>query len=282
MSGGSLPLPLLEPSSWELAPSTAVTPLAVVVDVGGPLRKFYDSLANTPGAVAWVDLEAFRGESIQARLRIEAAAAWLGAHQDVDVILSGGKTAEYDRVFGARRGLRLSAPGDVSAPTLEAWARAIDPELTIETAEALVRYAREFPEARVRPWDGLRFFAGFLRHARAEGALSFARGWAKAHALHSPQDEAAERLSLQRSETMLNPTAQLVTASRGIECFWRADGKLSQLELDPVSASLIDELHEGGRVPIAALVVKAAGPAKATPSEIEQRVGVLRERLLLL
>jgi hypothetical protein len=280
-----LPFPLLEPDRWprELP---GLVPLELVISVGGPLREYFDEVALLPGSAVRVSLASFRGQtgSIQTRLRVEEAAKWLIAQRVSRLALVDGSLEDFFAVFGSvlpARPFELVAVAPMVS-SLESWALAFAPALAAEALKALAAYAKEFPQAKENPWEGLRFFSGFLKTRKVDGAVIFARGYAQAQALHSPQGEATERASLRDGETMLNPTLQLVSSASGVEGFWRSEGKLKSKQLDRPAAGLIDELHEGGRVALADLLARASQHSGASIAETEATAAALKMFGLLL
>jgi hypothetical protein len=143
------------------------------------------------------------------------------------------------------------------------WAAALYPKLLLEMsvptlASRLLAYWDEYPTAVWAPWQGLAYFAGFIRldqsvRNSAKLAELAALDWATYQALFSPHDELSEELKLKESTLLVNPAAQIVAFSKQnqMRAFVR-DGRknwlLQQSALQWQDAAAIDELQENPRI----------------------------------
>lgn len=200
--------------------------LDLICDVGGPLLNFYERVAGCPQTVFRVVTHNMADYDPQTEPLVDVMNSWRQRFPHCQLMSVG----DADR--------RIS---------LSAWAEAIDPALSAPDFAALEDYRNELPESSLRSWSGLRFFSGFLRKRSQPSAERFAGAWAAVSALHSPQDEVHEQERLLAGETLLNPTAHVVTGVSQMQCYWRWRGELCEQRFEMASAALVDEFYETGR-----------------------------------
>ena len=276
------PVPLLVPEKWPspgVWDSVWVLPIDVASFAGGPLKAYFETIQKK-STFAWFVPKNFltsdrsthqkrtRTEpSVEMKLRRECALEMILEHPGKGLILEDA-TAE---------GLHHSVPGLAELPILEmqrgdlaqspsAWAKAIYSIFWQAVGDGraekiLSDYANEFSEVADFPWEGLRFFSGFVRQNYAdlaEAAELAARDWAKFQALFSPQDEKSEKASLGKNEIMLNPTAQtlrrITGADQDLSIMIRKGTVVSEISLTWMDAALIDAVNEEARVDRARLI----------------------------
>lgn len=281
-------------------PATWLIPLSLAVTCGGPLCGFYKSLAQMNQTIFLVEIDYFRSGKIngeQKKALRQIGTEWLLSYSHCAIALNGGSEAEFENLFP-----QVCSRSFVSIPnehrmSIQDWISVIDPDLDANDSnsydENICHYLKELPEAQINPWEGLRFFSGFLKRNKSSRAHRFARKWAGVQALHSPQDEKSERETLQQDEIMLNPTLQIVVGDQ-IECAWRWENELVTENLNFTAAAIIDEMFEAGRINknnLKNLVLdhqkarcrdKAGVNASAIPIDVDTAISDLIQRGVLL
>ena len=126
-----------------------------------------------------------------------------------------------------------------------------------------------FRSAREVEWEPWRAAGAWLPFLRQSGLVSrqrlelARREWARFECLFHPVDERRERASLRDGEAMLSPAAAVLALETGGgyaqgPTLWAVgrsrDDTLVEASLSPAQAALVDELAEGGRVPVSVLL----------------------------
>ena len=305
------PTPLYIAEKWPLVGGGAgvwdsiwVLPLDVVCFAGGPLKNYYETIQKK-STFAWFVPKNFLTASIASEKSLHSVELKLRAEFAEEIILEApgkglifeGESPESSADFQKR------LPSLAHVPVLAtgrsdltqgagAWAEAIFSTfwqaLGDERAAHLLNdYAKEFPEVDDFPWEGLRFFAGFIRQSESalgEAAELAARDWAKFQALFSVQDEKSERASLTQNEIMVNPTAQtlqrIASADPDLSVMIRKGTSVIEISLTWMDAALIDTVNEEARVDRAkllAIVEKDHGGSFAPALERLIASGILLE-----
>lgn len=263
----SLPKPFWLLAKWPSPESGAqerqIVPLDLAVSVGGFFKEYLHRLA-AQGACIRVHGASFREAA--GGVRRDDAKLWLSRYRMNPIVLDHISQCEVSETFECDDSTVFIDAESAEIPaqaTARDWLNELHNEFALEKApseldELLEAYSREIPEARYFPWEGLRFFGGYLRRkGKTEWALAFQKSWSKAHALFSAQDEIGERTSLAAGECVLNPTFQVVR-SRSVDVFWRDGQRVAEKEIGVCEAALIDELMEAGRVHARSILAAAA------------------------
>ena len=227
-------------------------PLDVATVAGGILRKTFSELAKLEQNLWYLPASFLRETSdVTRELRKSAIQEWrrIGKRPSAD------RTDVFsdDPAFLQNNlGLRGIRRVNVAAPSAFDWAKEIFPSVLAEVGELRLRddltaYGREVSDYAAFPWEGLRFFAGFLRSRDAQLAACAALDWARVSALYSPQDEVLELQRLPRNEVILNPTIQFHRGSKQLIAIGRFAEKRIEKTLNQWDALVLDEVMEGPR-----------------------------------
>jgi hypothetical protein len=277
-----LPAPLYTPEKWPLVgggtrvwDSVWIIPLDVVCFAGGPLKDYFETIQKK-STFAWFVPKNFLTASLASEKSLHSVELKLRAEFAEEVILEApGKGLVFESESPEAFQKRL--PSLAQFPVLAtgrsdlakgagAWAEAIFSVFwqavgDERAADLLNDYAQEFPEVDDFPWEGLRFFAGFIRQSgddSGKAAELAARDWAKFQALFSVQDENSERSTLDKNEIMFNPTAQIlqrvVGADPDLSVMIREGAGVIEISLTWMDAALIDTVNEEARVDRAKLL----------------------------
>ncbi len=258
----SLPQPLLSLDGW--ASSSSEVPafaLEFVVHVGGPAREFFKSAARRSNYIWRISLNHWTGTQIRLQiLRDEAArilTAWPMAQQ---IWLEDGTAENFATLFAGVKNLPPILDGadnrgsQIRRASLLQWVCAIDPELKRpDMAHSVAQYQNKLLDPHEFPLEALRFFSGYLRQIgqKAEAA-SFAKGWARAQAFLSVQDEESEEKSLSPGLLMANPTLQVVreftTHGPQAQAIYRHRAELKTKSLSAEMGVLLEEVNESPRI----------------------------------
>ena len=240
--GWSPPEPLLTTLGWPVptAGQAVVVALDFYAVVGGPFRGAVNRWLANGWPILW---------QITARAE-ESDRLMLSVSQAVEEIQSVATFADELEIETISRKNEWPL-----------WARALFPKLFREIGEEefsnlILNFHVESPMVSETPWLELAYLPGFIRSlAREYGHLAelAALEWAGFQALYSPMDEVAEMLSLEPSELMVNPAAQIVPLELRGEVVSLVRRKLpgwtiEERVLDWMQAALIDELSESPRI----------------------------------
>ena len=234
---------------------------------GGPLKAYISELLDSGAHVVWQTRLSFYSEAA-GRRALEEARAWLRATPGtlrLNLLDGDAANGELARLAEARPVLVTETMTTPRGPL--AWIAEIAPEFLsavnakgFHLGDWLEAYELERGAVLNFAWDDLRYFAAFLRKSGHDAlAFLFHLEYSRAHVLFSPQDEETEAASLKTDQFMLNPTVQLIQCAEPaprVIALARRIG-LSELELEPAEAALIDELNENGRMSGEALLAGA-------------------------
>jgi len=296
-----LPAVLLEPQRWvrgsPLKDELWIIPLEIAALNPGVLGGYFAEVRQWN--FAWrVAAELFRDSPrapTQRAFRHAEARRLLG--ENPKFVGDANRASDYQKIFALQNLPTMLPIANLSQPTLLEWVAAIAPEFSKDfptEARGLLRlraardldfwlknYAKQFPEVLQFPWEGLRFFAGYLRSQKLfEAAQNFERAWSKFQALFSPQDENSERRSLLGDEVMLNPTAQIIKHStqnkRHVTVVVRQGLSVKEVHIDPIAAAVLDEVQESARISRIRLVAQLNAEMKALFPEVNFEASVQR------
>ncbi len=274
------PTPVLEPNRWVDASAARLASeihlsLDFVVSIGGPGREVIERILETSTAtqhrakIVWyVDPILLRMDRVESEIGRMAARHWIEkTPKPLCFVVS---SAERELASSLFKSFNLSEPIEIRLDEKripftdeksvtdyvrffrEAFPRASSLMFDPELRESLSAYARELPDAFDTAFEGLRFFAGFLRRQKKrEVAEAFAFDWAYLRALFSPQDEKLERERLSLKSVIANPTLQLVQFEEEgrprVQGWFRTKGIVHEASLDVFAAALLDQVHENPR-----------------------------------
>lgn len=285
----TLPQPLLKPNEWS-SKGGAVLSLGFVASCGPPVQEWVEGLFRRPEGLernqpTWLltraDLRVDRTDPLQAALD-DARGSVFCRFPTREVVIATSTECDLGEIEVAWKerakawGLS-SVPALVQDQNIKEWtalnfgacARLIFPETfarldggTGRWESLLELYQSELPNED-RPWEALRFFAGFLRQEEAcdfgredaapvQVADEAALEWARFQALISPHDECAEAKSLLGEQLMVNPAAQILSFAeegrvRAIVRRRSVHWTLDEFELDWMDVALIDAVQENFR-----------------------------------
>lgn len=267
----SLPQPLLAPHLWpdpdEPQDVLWILSLNLASLSGGPLRALYLK-AIASGRFVWrLDFPIASKELLF--LRKEEIRIWLASGKPKGLLGDFRLIADFrDAIEGfnfTEKDLlssELLRSGLVSqAPDARNWIQELVPEVFEILGEVKLRkylklYFHQMPEAEIQPFDGLRYFSGFLRkQAEAQAAVAFDSAWAKLNVLFSPHDENFERKRLKPGELIINPTLQVLRDPLEMRALalLRSENGVIERELSWPKAAIIDEISERPRMQISEL-----------------------------
>ncbi len=255
-----LPSPLRRPDLWpkpKFSNQAWLLPLDLATVSGGALRAHLEEI-NERCEVFWVLSRVFLGSGVSHEIRLREADDWIKKNSR-SKLLAGPGVSPLLAVGSLGRELELVDSFSVSPPGLFNWAKEIYPSVLTEIGELKLKshlndYEKAMPEAGDFPWEGLRFFSGFLRQRRQNSlAAAAARDWAYLQALYSPQEE---RTIHGGQRVMLNPTLQIVKLD-AVELFFRVAGQVQTKTVDWIEGYLIDEVSEAPRTSIHQLLEHA-------------------------
>lgn len=278
-----LPSPLLDSKSW-YKPSDGdvwLLPLDVATACGGALKQRFKKIIETKNALWFLPSEFLRSASnLSFGLRVIALREWISVSSRSELF------SDDPSYIANKLGLANVRRAAVAAPSLFDWAKEIFPNLTLKIGELRLReslntYEKEVPDAAGFPWEGLRFFAGFLRQKKIEGADAAAMDWLRFSALYSPQDEEAEKRSLAEEALILNPTMQFHRGGTELIVIGRRLETLVERAIDWREALILDEVMEAPRT-LASSVIQKCGSEHPTGRDFAPVLdGLIADGILL-
>ena len=268
-------------------PKNLVLPLDFACSIGGRLKSQWHGLASAEPCQWFLSSQLLidlKDKTVQSEIRT-AEALKLIEEWPIDQFCSSEAN-----VFMATRWLstvaelerKVSVVANSDIPDFSRWALALFPSIPVK--DFAREYLVQFPEADEFPWEGLRFFSGFLRKAKPELAGAAAHDWARFQASYSPHAEMKEDASLQLGETIINPTLQILKpADAGqITLVWRWNEIVHEAPIGWREAMLIDEVSEAPRTQVAQLIAHVKSESASMIGILEPDVQTFEEVFLRL
>jgi hypothetical protein len=309
------PTPVLDPSRWVdvqaiRQASEIHLSLGFAGAIGGPgaeiFARLLDSVASPDSGakIVWyVERALLNIDRTESEIARKAAGPWLEkTPKPFCLVLPSDKSDETSKILHQFelqqpveiRVLQKTNPleEDAAFGEYQSFMREAFPQFSTlvsgkELREQLSAYARELPEVFDSAFEGLRFFAGFLRKKKLrEAAEAFAFDWAHLMALFSPQDEKLESERLAHESVIANPTLQIVqteeNGTRRVRCWFRIKAEVVEKTISVFAAALLDQVHENPRTSKGEIIREAQRETQLSEFELQKAFTQLCTQGLLL